>query len=74
MKVFITLYWYSFKLNFIVIINNALKFLPVNITAYISTPLVLFYWSPLIINLALHFINYPTLLNLYTYTHIQLSI
>ena len=41
---------------------------------YISASLVLFYWSPLIINLALYLINHLALLNLYVYTHIQLII
>ena len=63
------LYWCNFKLNFVIIINNTLKLLPANIAVYISAPLVLFYWSPLIINLALHFINYLALSNLYVYTH-----
>ena len=68
------LYWCNFKSNFIIITSNALKLLPANITAYISAPLILFYWSPLIISFALHFVNHPALLNLYAYTHMQLSI
>ena len=68
------LYWRSSKSNFAAITSNTLKFLPANITMYVSALLVLFYWSPLIINLILHFINHPTLLNLYVYTYIQLSI
>ena len=63
------LYCYSFKSNFIIIISNTLKFLPVNIAAYISAPLILFYWSPLIISFALYFVNNLALSNLYVYTH-----